>query len=320
MFKALAFATLTTVSSSYVSSDPPFADWVRQHQKNWKVDSAEWEMRKEIFVERVMEIKEHNANPKKTYTMGINKFTASTKAEMKALTGAVPEMTQHHSPKQIRKQDITMKAVSELPDSVDWREAGVMSPVKDQGHCGSCWAFSATETLESHVALSTGILFSLSPQQIASCTDNVDKCGGTGGCSGGMPQVAFDSIANAQHGITTEFEYAYNSYYGEDLACKSLSGESDTPTAVAEVNGYVQVAPNNYTELMNAVAQVGPVAIVLDASTFRSYEGGIFDGCDYDNIELDHAVQLVGYGECSEHGPYWLVRNSWGPGKQPILT
>jgi cathepsin L len=298
-----------------VESSTPFADWVRQHQKNWKPNSAEWEERMAIFTQTVMDIKKHNSNPNKAYTLGLNKFSASTKAEMKVLSGAVPEMSKHHSPKTIHSQDIIMKSVKDLPTSVDWREAGVMSPVKDQGHCGSCWAFSATETLESHVAISTGILFSLSPQQIASCTDNVDQCGGTGGCSGGMPQVAFDSIANSQHGITTEFEYSYNSYYGDDLACKTLSDQSDTPTAVAEVDGYVQVAPNNYTELMNAVAQVGPVAIVLDASTFRSYEGGIFDGCDYENIELDHAVQLVGYGECPEHGPYWLVRNSWGPGK-----
>jgi cathepsin L len=139
MIGALVLATLTTASSSFVASSTPFADWVRQHQKNWKVGSAEWAERKEIFAQRVIEINTHNANPKKTYTLGLNKFSASTKAEMKSLTGAVPEMTQHHSPKQLRNQDITMKAVSELPESVDWREAGVMSPVKDQGHCGSCW-------------------------------------------------------------------------------------------------------------------------------------------------------------------------------------
>ena len=87
----------------------------------------------------------------------------------------------------------------------------------------------------------------------------------------------------------------------------------DTPTPVAEIEGYVQVTPNNYTELMNAVAQVGPISIVLDASTFSTYESGIFDGCDPDNIELDHAVQLVGYGENENGEKYWIVRNSWSP-------
>jgi cathepsin L len=295
------------------SAIPSFEEWIKQHQKPWRAGSPEFLERKSLFLERVKEVIAHNANPKKTYTKGINKFSASTVGEMKSLTGAVPELMGAHSPKNSKTSNIQMKNVEELPESVDWRDQGVLTPVKDQGHCGSCWAFSTTETLEAHVAINTGLLFSLSPQQVASCVDNVNQCGGIGGCSGGMPQVAFDSIANAQQGITQEFEYAYNSYFGEDFECKTMDNKSNTPTAVAEIDGYVQVTPNNYTELMNTIAQVGPVSIVLDASTWSSYEGGVFDGCDYDNIELDHAVQLVGYGECPEHGKYWLVRNSWSP-------
>ena len=220
----------------------------------------------------------------------------------------------HHAPKHVRSAALhapAMKRMEDLPTELDWRTKGVVTPVKDQGHCGSCWAFSTTETLESHVAISTGLLFSLSPQQIASCTDNVNECGGVGGCMGGMPQVAFDSIANSQGGISQEFSYAYNSYYGEDYTCTDLAADSSTPTPVAEIDGYVQVDPNNQTAIMNAL-QVGPVSIVLDASTWSSYEGGVFDGCDPDAIELDHAVQLVGYGDSAE-GKYWLVRNSWSP-------
>lgn len=294
------------------SAIPSFEDWVKQHQKPWKVGTAEFNERKAIFLERVKEVVAHNADQTKTWKKGINKFSASTPEEMTSLTAAVPEMMGAHSPKTVKASTLVLKDIGDLPESVDWRESNVITPVKDQGHCGSCWAFSTTATLEAHVAISTGLLFSLSPQQIASCTDNVEQCGGVGGCSGGMPQVAFDSIANAQQGITQEFQYAYNSYYGEDEACRVLDNSTKTPTAVAQIDGYVQVTPNNYAELMNTVAQVGPVSIVLDASTWSSYESGVFDGCDYDNIELDHAVQLVGYGE--ENGSkYWLVRNSWSP-------
>jgi cathepsin L len=83
--------------------------------------------------------------------------------------------------------------------------------------------------------------------------------------------------------------------------------------AVGKITGYVQVAQNNYTELMNTIALVGPASIVLDASKFSTYKDGIFDGCDPENIELDHGVQLVGYGETDSGDKYWIVRNSWSP-------
>ena len=99
--------------------------------------------------------------------------------------GNSKSMRQHHQPKSLKSHNINMKPVSELPTEVDWRSSGIVSAVKDQGGCGSCWAFAATATLESHIAKETGLLFSLSPQQIASCSPNPDKCGGTGGCGSG---------------------------------------------------------------------------------------------------------------------------------------
>lgn len=202
--------------------------------------------------------------------------------------------------------DFTLKAVSDLPASVDWREKDVVTAVKDQGHCGSCWAFASTATLESHVALASGLLFDLSVQQITSCAPNPDMCGGTGGCSGATAEIAFDYVASTP-GILEEYQYGYQSYYAANVACNLPSGP-----AVAAINGYVQLPQNNYTALMNAVATVGPIAISVDASSWGSYESGVYAGCNMASPDINHAVVLVGYGE--ENGlPYWLVRNSWSP-------
>ena len=113
--------------------------------------------------------------------------------------------------------------ISKLPKSVDWREKGIASPVKDQGHCGSCWAFASTAVIESHFALQTGKLFDLSPQQITSCAPNIRHCGGTGNCEGATAEIAFDYVANSD-GLFEEFQYSYSSYYGVESSCLLPSG------------------------------------------------------------------------------------------------
>jgi len=160
--------------------------------------------------------------------------------------------------------------------------------------------------IESHVALSTGYLFDLSPEQIAMCAPNPDSCGGTGGCAGATSEIAFEYVSNSD-GIREEYQYPYTSYYGQDHDCAiPASG------GVATINGYVQLPSNNYTALMNAIATVGPVAISVDASAWSPYHSGVFSGCNQVNPDIDHAVVLVGYGE-EEGQKYWLVRNSWSP-------
>jgi cathepsin L len=156
------------------------------------------------------------------------------------------------------------------------------------------------------VALATGLLFNLSPEQIAMCAPNPNHCGGTGGCEGATAEIAFDYLSGST-GLFEEFQYPYTSYYGKDFDC--LSPVDTNP--VVKINGYVQLPANNYTALMNAVASVGPVSISVDAD-WGAYESGVFDGCNQANPDIDHAVVLVGYGE--ENGSkYWLVRNSWAP-------
>eukprot|EP00597_Dinobryon_sp_UTEXLB2267_P003794 CAMPEP_0170065326 /NCGR_PEP_ID=MMETSP0019_2-20121128/5456_1 /TAXON_ID=98059 /ORGANISM="Dinobryon sp., Strain UTEXLB2267" /LENGTH=291 /DNA_ID=CAMNT_0010272169 /DNA_START=251 /DNA_END=1126 /DNA_ORIENTATION=- len=210
-------------------------------------------------------------------------------------------VSQHYS------AENSAKSVSSLPESVDWRTAGVVSTIKDQGRCGSCWAFASTATIESHVALNSGLLFELSVQQIAMCSPNPNECGGTGGCQGSTAELAFDYLATNSVGIFEEYQYSYASYYGQDFTCSLPNVE-----AVATISGFIKLPGNNYTALMNAVATVGPMAINVDASNWHAYESGVYAGCDAANPDVNHVVVTVGYGE-EAGGKYWLVRNSWSP-------
>lgn len=144
----------------------------------------------------------------------------------------------------------------------------------------------------------------MSPQQIAACAPNPDQCGGTGNCNGATAELAFDYVAKSD-GLFEEFQYPYTEYFGDESACAVPSGVSKV-----QIGGFIKLTPNNYLELMNAVAKLGPIAISVDASDWSAYDSGIFNGCNQVNPDIDHAVVLVGYGE--ENGQkYWLVRNSW---------
>ena len=158
------------------------------------------------------------------------------------------------------------------------------------------------------MALNTGLLYNLSPQQIAMCAPNPDSCGGTGGCNGATSELAFDYVAGMS-GILEEYQLGYSAYQGTNSAC---GFDASGATPVATIDGYIQLPENNYTSLMNAIAKVGPIAVSVDASNWHSYESGIFNGCNQEQPDINHAVTLVGYGE--DNGQkYWTVRNSWSP-------
>jgi len=198
---------------------------------------------------------------------------------------------------------------NQYPSSVDWRIRGVVSAVKDQGQCGSCWSFASAETLESHLAIMTGELSNLSDQQILDCTENPKQCGGTGGCGGGTTEVAYQTIISNQGGLSSEWTYPYNSYFGDNFECNFNS--TKTP-AVAMLDSYTDLPSNEYDPVMMALAYVGPLAISIDASGWDSYESGVFTGCNMQSPDLDHGVQLVGYGQDRVgNGDFWLIRNSW---------
>ncbi|KAF8034019.1 hypothetical protein BT93_C0333 [Corymbia citriodora subsp. variegata] len=188
-----------------------------------------------------------------------------------------------------------------LPKTKDWREEGIVSPIKDQGDCGSCWCFSATGALEAayHQAYGKGI--SLSEQQLVDCSTAFNNFG----CSGGWPSQAFEYI-KYNGGLETEDAYPYTAQNG---SCKFSAGNVGV-----QVLNYVNITMGAEDELKHAVAMVRPVSVAFQiARGFEFYKSGVFtsDSCGSTPWDLNHAVLAVGYGV--ENGvPYWLIKNSWG--------
>ncbi|XP_044231460.1 procathepsin L-like [Thunnus albacares] len=189
---------------------------------------------------------------------------------------------------------------ADLPDFVDWRDKGYVTEVKNQKNCGSCWAFSATGSLEGQIFNKTGKLVSLSEQQLVDCSRDY----GNMGCSGGWMHDAFRYIKE-NGGLDTEDSYPYEA---KDGKCRY-----DPAKIGANCTGYVNVKSNDEDALRDAVATIGPVSVAIDASqtSFQLYKSGVYDEPHCQSSALNHAVLAVGYG--TENGlDYWLVKNSWG--------
>jgi len=293
-----------------LDSSYTFETYLKHYGKSY-AEPEEYQLRKNLFESNLNRILLHNKDTTKTWKEEINHLSDWTAAELKTLYGYNKKLGYSRKENAVRAtahmQELPIGAP--LPDSVDWRTSGVVTAVKDQGDCGSCWSFATAETIESHWAVKSGELWDLSEQQILDCTINPQHCGGTGGCEGGTCEVAMATIIK-MGGLSSEWTYPYLSHAGNDDPKCSFSDIS-TPPAVT-LSGYVSITSNEYLPLLTAVATLGPIAISVDASAWSSYATGVFNGCNQTNPDLDHAVQLVGYG--TENGmDYWLVRNSWTP-------
>jgi len=292
-----------------LSESYSFEKYVQEFSKTYASDD-EYVLRKGILEDRLKSILAHNSEGH-SWKKGINHLSDRTEAEFRQLLGVKKSLLYASKASQ---PAVTLSAQEEaallanLPASVDWRDQGIVSSVKDQGDCGSCWTFATAETIEAHWAIATGQLQDLSEQQILDCTPNPDECGGTGGCGGGTAELAMSQII-ASGGLASEWTYPYQSYQGKNFNC---SLNSNTPPQ-AMLSNHTTLPSNVFAPLINAVATIGPIAISVDASAWSDYEAGVFNGCNQTNPDIDHAVQLVGYGTDPEAGDYWIVRNSWSP-------
>lgn len=185
--------------------------------------------------------------------------------------------------------------------AIDWRAKGAVTPVKNQGSCGSCWAFSATGNIEGQWFLQHDELAPLSEQELVSC-DKTDA-----GCNGGLMDNAFNwLIRNRKGQIVTQDAYPYVSGGGSNPTCRT--GELDKMAVGATIVGYNHLAKSEDT-LAAFVLKTGPIAIALDASSFQSYKSGIVTNCV--SSRMNHGVLAVGFDD-NNVPPYWIIKNSWG--------
>jgi len=278
----------------------PFSDSVlfeafkNVHNKVYK-DAAEESVRFAVFKANLRLIEQHNAKGH-SFRLGVTKFADLTNDEFQRFNGFKSSASRPQATATFQS------TVSDLPATVDWRTKNIVTPVKDQAQCGSCWAFSAVASTEGQHALKTGKLVSLSEQNLVDCS----QAEGNQGCGGGLMDQAFQYIIDAG-GIDTEASYPYEA---EDDQCKFSK-----KNVGATVTGFKDIPTGDEKSLQQAVATVGPISVAIDASSFnfQLYSGGVYNATDCGNTQqdLDHGVTAVGYG--TDNGQdYWLIKNSWG--------
>ena len=287
MFAAVKAATASTLFSGdlMAPADYKFMEFVTEYGKSYGT-VAEFKFRSEQFKARHAEIEAFNADSNNTHVVGHNEFSDFTQAEMKARNGY-----KHQEQQNVVTLDESVNAAS-----VDWRSKGAVTPVKNQGQCGSCWAFSTTGSVEAAYFLKHGSLKSFSEQQLVDCAGGVYH---NNGCNGGLMDYAFQYIE--KNPLDLEADYRYTARNG---TCKSSQH-----TGVATVAGYADV-PHTAAQLKAALNKsTVSVAIEADQMAFQSYRSGVITtGC---GTKLDHGVLAVGYGTLNGQD-YFLVKNSWG--------
>lgn len=299
-----------------------FDQYVQDFGKFYKTEE-ETKERREIFEKNLDTIRRHNSGGY-SWQRGVNQFTDRTGQERKAVSGLDRDLyfgEEQAKMTQTGVEQLVLKYPGDIPHARDWRESNVVTPVKNQGKCGSCWAFASTETLESHWAIYTGNLQDLSEQFILDCTPNPKKCGGTGGCQGGTAKLAYDKLKEFG-GIPSEWTYPYISGSGGNGTCHGVPLAPEKPHGgsvmkAANVTGMVSLKTNSYDAMIHALANAGPLTITVAAGGWHDYESGVFEKTNETDLTLDHLVQLVGYGggeyDDDDEEPYWLIRNSWTP-------
>lgn len=334
----LAAAYFSTTSASLLER---FEDWVKEHNIIHK-DGVHREQIFNTWTTNDKYIDDMNSR-NLTYTLGHNQFSGMSSDEFNNFMGfqfnlekidpSKIESKIHHVKTKLREikclkdcvdnYDTSNKldtvtcvtsciqdakdelSLTNVPESIDWVKNGAVTPVKNQGQCGSCWSFSTTGALEGAYYIKNGVLDSFSEQQLVDC-DTRKNGGKDMGCNGGLMDNAFSWIEK-NGGLCTEEDYAYTS------GTTKTAGTCDTSCTVvsgSEIISYTDVKANSDNDMMSALAQQ-PVSIAIqaDQKDFQLYNSGVFTGSC--GTKLDHGVLVVGYGSLDGED-YYRVKNSWG--------
>lgn len=273
-----------------------FDMWMKAFGKEYEKED-EKAKRYKIFMENAEMVKSNNQDPSSTFVMALNQFADMTLEEFRSFSLGL----NYPNDKKLKSYGASpfRYANAHAPASMDWRKEGAVTEVKNQGMCGSCWAFSTTGAIEGINKIKTGKLVSLSEQQLVSCDTEQDM-----GCNGGLMDFAFDYVVQ-NGGIDTEKDYGY---WAWGLPCQSRR-EHDRPAV--RIDGHEDVPVNDKDALRKAVANQ-PVSVGICASSaLQFYHSGILTdkSCCQD---LNHGVLVVGYDDTDSNGAHWIVKNSWG--------
>jgi len=298
LFVALIGLSLAAAASNLFREElyqSEFSKFITTYNK--KYNHEVFFQRYKVFKANFDKIHVHNEG-KHSYTMAMNAFGDMPFDEFHATHTGFNHVKNDYIRSKNVAESTKLGTEKPLAAAVDWRTAGAVTPVKDQGQCGSCWAFSATGSMEGAWFLNKKSLISLSEQQLVDCSDDY----GNEGCNGGLMDQAFEYVI-ANKGITTEAKYPYTA---RDGTCKT-----GNPLPVT-ISSYSDVKANNDAAMGAAVA-MGPVSVAIEADqeSFQFYSGGVFSDPTC-GTQLDHGVLAVGYNTSSDGTNYFIVKNSWG--------
>jgi len=232
---------------------------------------------------------------------GVTQFMDLTKEEFKKYyQGYTPSLADQNG--KLLSLESENSNGTDYPSSFNWVDKGATTPIYNQGQCGACWSFSATETVESYWFLSgKGPLTKLSMQQLVSC-DQFDN-----GCHGGSTGTAFEYIKHFG-GLEPFADYPYTSYSGQRGDCRLNASEE-----IATIKDWYFISKSPHTDeqaMMQAVYTKGPLSICVDSDTWQFYRSGVLSSHCWQS--LNHCVQLTGWGTETDGRQYWIVRNEWG--------
>jgi len=277
-----------------VNLQSSFVSWINIHGKEYSTE-AEYNYRFRIYSENLAFIENHNRQ-NLGFTVAMNQFGDLTAEEF----GLYFLGTKVDASNLVQKNPFIGDTSFVADDVVDWRTKGAVTAVKNQGQCGSCWAFSATGSIEGAWQIKKGNLISLSEQNLVDCS----SAQGNEGCNGGLMDSAFQYVIQ-NSGIDTEASYKYTA---RDGTCKF-----NKATIGATITSFKDVQAKSEAALQQAIQSLGPVSVAIDAShsSFQFYSSGVYYERACSPTQLDHGVLAVGFGTQSG-SDYYIVKNSWG--------